>query len=94
MAWVFQTANFGEAHIRIAVVEDYGQADLLVHRVSSKGLADGDALWYISRDQQEAAVWVYPTSIGMADVCVCFVDSYGEAGWIKPSKYKGRFRNW
>ncbi len=91
MAWTYQTANFGEAQIRIAIVTDRGQADLLVHRVSSKGLAHGDALWYITRDQQEATVWIYPTSIGMADVCVCFVDSYGEAGWVQPHRCKGKF---
>lgn len=91
MAWVFQAASLGEANIRIAIVHDRGQADLLVHRVGSKGLAHGDALWYITRCQQDATVWIYPTSIGMADVCVCFVNTYGEAGWLHPSRYKGRF---
>jgi hypothetical protein len=45
----------GEAQIRIAVGSDRGEADLLIDRVGSKGLA------------------------------------YGEAGWIQPSRYKGRF---
>lgn len=91
MARVYQTASMGEAHIRIAFVAARGQADLLVHRVGSWGLARGDALWFITRNKQDATVWIYPCSIGMAQVKVCFVDNYSEAGWAHPHRCKGRF---
>jgi hypothetical protein len=61
-----------------------GSADLLVHRVSSWGLASGDARWYITRDRQAATALIYFTSQGMAQLKVCFVDSIGEAGWQVP----------
>jgi hypothetical protein len=80
MPCIYQTTNMGEAHLRIALVAR-GSADLLVHRVASHGMAHGDALWYITRDRQEAHVIACFTSPGMAQLKVCFVDSYGEAGW-------------
>ena len=92
MARVFQTASMGEAQVRVAIVRDRGEADLLVHRVGSWGLASGDALWYITRNKQDATVWIYPCSIGMAQVKVCFVDNYTEAGWQRPHPCKSRFR--
>ncbi len=92
MARVFQTFDFGEAQVRIAIVNDPGQADLWVHRVDSWGLANGDALWYITRDKQEANVWVYFGNIGMSQVLVSFVDNYGQAGWQRAHPLKGRFR--
>lgn len=91
MARVYQTASMGEAHVRVAIVSARGQADLLVHRVASWGLAHGDALWFITRDKQDATVWIFPCSIGMSDVCVYFVDNYAEAGWVKPHRLQGRF---
>jgi hypothetical protein len=91
VARIYQTASMGEAHIRVAFVSDRGQADLLVHRVGSWGLAHGDALWFITRDKQDATVWIYACSIGMAQVKVCFVDNYGEAGWLTSNRHKGRF---
>ncbi|PTT76929.1 MULTISPECIES: DUF6150 family protein [unclassified Chryseobacterium] len=90
MARIYQATSMGEAHIRVAIVSR-GDADLLVHRVSSWGLANGDAHWFITRNKQEATCWIYAVSQGMADVKICFVDSYGEAGWQKESRYKGRF---
>ncbi|MCY1662319.1 DUF6150 family protein [Chryseobacterium sp. SL1] len=89
MARIYQTASMGEAHIRVAIVSR-GDADLLVHRVSSWGLANGDAYWFITRNKQEATCWIYAVSPGMADLKICFVDSLGEAGWQKESRYKGR----
>lgn len=80
MPCVYQTTNMGEAHIRIALV-DRGSADLLVHRVASRSMAHANALWYITRDRQEASVLACFTSQGMAQLKICFVDSYGEAGW-------------
>jgi len=80
MPRIYQTRSMGDAHLRVALVER-GQADLLVHRVSSRGLAIGEARWYITRDKQDANVWIYFTSEGMAQLKVCFVGTYGEAGW-------------
>lgn len=77
--------------MRVALVEDVGQADLCVHRVASWGLASGDALWYITRDKQEASAWAYFGSIGFSELLVCFVDSYGQAGWRRRHRLKGRF---
>lgn len=91
MARVFQAASMGEAQVRVAFVTDRGQADLLVHRVSSWGLAHGDALWFITRDKQDATVWIYPCSIGMAQVRVCFVDNYAEAGWVSSHRFRSVF---
>jgi hypothetical protein len=91
MARIYQAATMGEAHVRVALVAERGLADLLVHRVNSFGLAVGDGLWFITRDKQEATAWVFFTSIGMAEVKICFVDSYAEAGWQTVSRYKGRF---
>lgn len=91
MARVYQTASMGEAQVRVAIVTAQGEADLLVHRVGSWGLAEGDGLWFITRDKQDATVWIFPCSIGMAEVRVCFVDNYAQAGWVKPHRLQGRF---
>lgn len=80
MPCIYQTRNMGDAQIRIALV-DRGSADLLVHRVASPGMAHSAWLWYITRNRQEARVHACFTSQGMAQLKVCFVDSYGEAGW-------------
>lgn len=91
MARIFQAESMGEAHIRVALVSERGQADLLVYRVSSRGLAIGDARWFMTRDKQDANCWIYYCSMGMAHIKICFVDTPGEAGWQKESLYKGRF---
>lgn len=91
MARVYQTTTQGEAHIRAALVDVPGWADLCVHRVSSWGMAQGDALWYITRDKQDATVWVYFGSIGESQVKICFVDNYTQAGWQRSHPLKGRF---
>lgn len=85
MARIFQVANMGEAHVRAALVADRGRADLWVHRVTSWGLAQGDERWFITRNRQDATAWVYFGSVGLAQVLICFVDSYGEAGWRLPN---------
>ncbi|OYO27451.1 DUF6150 family protein [Janthinobacterium sp. PC23-8] len=92
MATIYQTTQMGEAHVLVALVPHRGQADLLVRRASSRGLAMGDARWFITRDKQAATTWVCFTSAGFAHVKICFVDNDSEAGWQKPSRYKGRFR--
>lgn len=91
MARIYQAATMGEAQLRVALVMERGSADLLVHRVNTWGAASGDALWFVTANQQDATVWVFFTSIGMAQVKIFFVDNYGEAGWQKSSPYKGRF---
>jgi len=91
MARVYQTDLMGEAHLKVAIVQARGMADLLVHRVDSWGLARGDALWFITRNKQEATVWIHTCSLGMADVRVCFVDGFSEAGWVHPHRCQGRF---
>lgn len=83
MPIVYQTTHPGEAQLRVALVTR-GKADLLVHRVSTHGLAHGEALWYITRDRQEANVRVCFVSEGMCELRICFVDSIGEAGWQRP----------
>jgi hypothetical protein len=90
MARIYQTFDYGEARIRAAVVSHRGKADLCVHRVSSWGLARGDALWYITTNKQDANLWVYFDSYGAAQLRICFVDTYGEAGWLRPHELKGR----
>lgn len=89
MAIIYQASNPGDADLRVALV-DRGSADLLVHRVSSRGMADGDALWYITRDRQEASARVCFVSPGMAQVKVCFVSGDGEGGWQRPRPSKIR----
>jgi hypothetical protein len=91
MARIYQTSSMGEAHVRVAIVADRGMADLLVHRVSSWGLARGDAHWFVTRNKQDASALVYFTSAGFAQVNIHFVDRASEAGWQKPSAYRGRF---
>ncbi|KGI78281.1 DUF6150 family protein [Oleiagrimonas soli] len=86
MARIYQVWTMGEADVRVALVHDRGQADIWVHRVSSWGLAQGDTRWFITRERHDATAWVYFCSIGMAQVKVCFVDSYGEAGWRDPAQ--------
>lgn len=92
MARIYQTASMGEAHVRVAIVDSRGDADLLVYRASSWGTAYGDDRWFITRNKQDATAWVYFTSRGFAQVTVCFVHSQGEAGWQRPSRFRGRFK--
>jgi len=82
MTRIYQSPTMGDAHALIAIVTDIGQADLLVRRVDSWGLAHGPARWYITRNKQDADVYAYFCSLGMAQLRVCFVKSYGQAGWI------------
>lgn len=89
MPIVFQSSTMADAQIRAALVER-GMADLCVHRVAVRGQASKDALWYITRDRNEASVRIWFGSVGMSQVKICFVDSYGEAGWNRPHPLKGR----
>ena len=91
MARIYHSREIGMANIRAALVTHPGEADLCVYRVSSRGLAHGDAYWFICRDQGEATACVHFTSIGMAQVKICFVSARGEAGWRTRHRLKGRF---
>src|SRR6185312_7992899 len=92
MTRVYQSPTMGDAHVRIAIVKTIGQADLLVHRVNSWGLARGGALWYITRNKQDADIYAYFCSLGMCQLRVCFVNTYGQAGWINTDhRLAGRF---
>lgn len=89
MPRIFQTQSMGEAHLIVAVVNNPGMADLCVHRVNSWGEANKASYWYINYNREDASVWIYFGSIGMADIKICFVDNFTEAGWKKsppPSK--------
>lgn len=87
MARIHQTNNMGEADVRVAIVQR-GNADLLVHRVASRGLAHGDAHWCITRERQDATASVYFTLPGFAQLTICFVDHASEAGWTRPHRLK------
>ena len=89
MARIYQTENLADADVRVAIVER-GNADLLVQRVSSLGLAQGDALWHLTHDRQDATTRVVFVSPGMAQLSISFVDSAREAGWTRPHRWKGR----
>lgn len=91
MALIYQAGNQGDAQVRAALVDSPGAADLCVHRVLARGQARGDALWFITRDRDEASARVWFGSIGMSQVKICFVDSYGLAGWRRPHPLSGRF---
>ena len=57
----------------------------------SWGLADGDARWYICTNRQDAQVCVWFGSRGMAEVKICFVSDYTQAGWKTAHRLRGRF---
>jgi len=90
LARIYQAASLGEADFRVALVANRGEADLLVHRVSSWGLAHGDSLWFITRDRQAATSSICMVGRGMAQLQVYFVDTHGEAGWVRAYRLKGR----
>ncbi|HEY9133936.1 MAG TPA: DUF6150 family protein [Dyella sp.] len=86
MARIFQTETMGEARLKVAIVADRGEADLWVCRVSSWGLAVGDGLWFVTKTRGDATATVFFTSIGFAQVKICFVDTRGQAGWRDPAR--------
>lgn len=85
MPRIYRSPTMGDAHLRVAEVTALGQADLLVHRVSSWGLATRPWLWYMA-SKQDANVYVYFCSLGMAQLAICYVDNYGQAGWVDKKK--------
>lgn len=91
MARIYQSPTMGDADVRVVTVTNRGEADLLVHRVSSWGLASGDGLWFLTRDRQDATCRIFMTSHGLAEVRICFVDGMADAGWRRPHRLRGRF---
>lgn len=87
MARIYQSTNMGDADVRVALVPRE-RADLLVHRVGSWGLAHGDAMWFVTRERQDATARVYFTSPGLAQLAICFVEHAAEAGWVRPHRFK------
>jgi hypothetical protein len=71
----------GDAHIWVTKVTARGEADLLVHRVNDWGWANRPWLWFMA-NKQDANVYVHFCSQGVAQLAVCFVDTYGQAGWV------------
>ena len=93
MARVFVTDTLGEAEVRVAVVEEQGFADLLVHRVGTRGQARGDERWYLTDSRGDATCRVFLCSPGMSELIVCMVDTYGAAGWTRKHRLRGRLAN-
>ncbi len=81
MPRIYQTQFMGEAHLRVALVNHPGRADLCVHRVNAQGYANKPGLWWLTYDKQLADCWIYFCDEGMADIKICFVDNYTQAGW-------------
>jgi hypothetical protein len=72
----------GQAHVRVALVTA-DKADLLAYRVSAWGLAVGGTRWFVTREPQDAQVWVYFCGEAMAQLRVCFVSSQAQARWAR-----------
>ena len=92
MARIYQAASMGEAHVRVAIVGCRGEADLLVYRTSSWGMAYGDHRWFITHNKQDATAWIFFTDPGFAQIKICFVDNHSEAGWQRPNRFRGCFK--
>lgn len=94
MARIFQVASVREADVRVELVTNRDEADLLVHRVNIRGLAHGDSLWLITKDRYDATSSIFMVSRELAQLAqlkVCFVDNYKDAGWVRPHRMQGRF---
>ncbi len=92
MARIYQSPIMAGADIRVAIVADRSEADLLVYRVTGWGMASSDARWYITRERQDATTVICVTSRGMAQLQVCFVDNVDEAGWVRTHALRGSIR--
>ncbi len=92
MPRIYQTPVMGEAHIRAAIVHSESEADILVYRASSWGMAHGEAYWFITRNKQDADVWMFFTDQGFAQLKVYFVETRGQAQWNKPHRLRGKLR--
>lgn len=90
MAIIYQTYSFADAQCKVNISTNKAEADLWVFNTSSRGLANGDANWYIVSERAEASVRVYFCSRGMSDLIVYFVNNKLEAGWQKEHRFKFR----
>ena len=89
MALIYQATSIGNANFSVAVV-DIGRADLRVYRVSTRGAAQADGLWYVTDDPLEASSRIFLGSAGMAEFTICFVDNATLAGWTRSHPAQGR----
>ena len=90
MAIILQTFSPADCHVRACVVNDRGMADLLVYRVSSRGLAAGSGVWYITQQPTMSPTRIFFGTFATAKLLVFFVNSRGEAGWQREHPLKGR----
>lgn len=91
MARVYQEQDMGMADIRAALVTEQGMADLCVYRTATRGMAHGDAIWFVCRERADAQVRVWFGEQGMAQLNICFVGNHSAAGWMHDHPLKGRF---
>lgn len=89
MAIIYQTFLRPDANYCFHVTQERGLADLRVYSVTSKGMAYGDKLWFITRLRGEATSRIYFGSRGQAELVIYFVDNWGEAGWQRPHRLSG-----
>lgn len=90
MAIIYQTFSFAEAQCKVNIATNKAEADLWVYSVSNRGLAAGDAIWYVIDERSEASTRVYFCSRGMSDLIVYFVSNKLEAGWQREHRLKFR----
>lgn len=81
---IYQTANMGEAHLRVALTDNLGDADAAIYRAGSWGMAQGPYQIFITRNKADAEMYWYFTSRGMAQCVIKFVDRASEAGALTP----------
>ena len=88
MAIIYQTFSYAEAQCRVNITNNRAEADLWVFNVNNRGLANGDANWYVIENRSESSIRVYFCSRGMSDLIVYFVNNKLEAGWQKDHRLK------
>ncbi len=92
MPVIYQTFSQGDADFRTAIVHESGRADLLVYLVTSRGWANGEGNWFITRNYEEKSLKLYFGDIGQAQFTVCFVTARSRAGWQRAHRLRGRLR--
>lgn len=80
---VFRTTTIGNADLRIAIIDDYRMADLIVRLVDSPGLATDDSTWYMSKTNVSGCMKAYFCSPGMAHISVSFTTNKELSGWTR-----------
>lgn len=90
MAKIYQTFSYADAQCRVNIASNKGEADLWVYNVNSRGMANGDALWYVTDNRSEASKRIHFCSRGMSELIIYFVDNKLEAGWQKKHRLQYR----